>query len=204
MNRIQHPVILEGEHVKLVPLDETHFDTLVTQSNDARIWEFLSIDGTDETSLRTALKSAILKRMNGEEYPFVILDKANGNIIGCTRYMDIFPEHRKLEIGWTWYLPAYWGKWHNLECKLLLLTYAFETLQCVRVQLKTWDKNMRSRTAILKTGAQFEGILRNERIRYDGIVRNTAVFSIVDTEWEAVKAELQLKVNNIYKNQIKS
>jgi len=194
MNWIQHPLVLEGERVKLVPLDDKYFDELIEVSRDKRIWEFLSIDGTDEDSLRTALKSATLKRMNGEEYPFIIIDKVKNAVIGCTRYMEIAPEHKKLEIGWTWYIPAYWATGYNTECKLLLLTYAFETLKCMRVQLKTWDKNLRSRAAILKLGAQFEGILRNNIIRYDGVMRNTCYFSIIDTEWSDVKLMLQKRV----------
>lgn len=191
MNWIQHPLILEGKYVRLVPLSNEHIDELISISTEERIWEFLSKPGYDADVLRTELKSAILKRMNGEEYPFVIIDKLNNKIIGCTRYMDMYPEHRKLEIGWTWYNPAYWGTGYNNECKLLLLTHAFESLNCVRVTLKTWDKNMRSRKAIQKIGAQFEGILRNERIRYDGTIRNTAVFSIIAEEWTGIKESLQ-------------
>ncbi|OSZ79638.1 hypothetical protein CAP35_09805 [Chitinophagaceae bacterium IBVUCB1] len=190
MNWIQHPVILESARVRLVPLAHEHFDELITASSDEQVWEFLSKSGYDADVLRTELQSALLKRMNGEEYPFVIIDKLTNKIIGCTRYMDIYPEHRKLEIGWTWYNPAYWGTGYNNECKLLLLTHAFEVLQCVRVCFKTWDKNQRSRAAILKIGAQYEGTLRNERIRYDGTIRNTLVFSIIDAEWQDVKANL--------------
>lgn len=195
MNWISHPLILEGERVKLVPLEEKYFDELISVSNDKKVWEFLSIDGTDKDSLRAALKSAILKRMTGEEYPFVIIDKAKNTVIGCTRYMEMEQAHKKLEIGWTWYIPAYWATGYNTECKLLLLTYAFETLNCMRVQLKTWDRNMRSRAAILKLGAQFEGILRNNILRYDGVIRNTVYFSIIDTEWPDVKSTLQKRVS---------
>lgn len=190
MNWPQHPVTLEGERVKLLPLANEHFDKLIAVSTDKRIWEFLSKPGYDADVLRTELKSALLKRINGEEYPFVIIDKQTNTIIGCTRYMDMYAEHRKLEIGWTWYNPNYWGTGHNLECKLLLLTHAFEVMNCVRVCLKTWDKNQRSRTAILKIGAQFEGILRNERIRYDGTIRNTVVFSIIKEEWLLTKEKI--------------
>lgn len=190
MNWIQHPLTLEGKYVRLVPLGNEHIDELISMSTEERIWEFLSKPGYDADVLRTELKSAMLKRMNGEEYPFVIIDKLNNKIIGSTRYMDMYPEHRKLEIGWTWYDPAYWGNGYNLECKLLLLTHAFEVQKCVRVSLKTWDKNIRSRKAIQKIGAQFEGILRNERIRYDGTIRNTAVFSIIAEEWTEVKDTL--------------
>ncbi len=196
MKAIAHPLILEGTRVKLVPLDNMYFDELVHNSRDPRIWEFLSIDGSPDEILK-ALKSALLKRMNGEEYTFIIIDREKNKVIGCTRYMEISREFRKLEIGWTWYIPEYWGSGHNTECKYLLLKYAFEELDCIRVQLKTWDKNIRSRTAIQKIGAQFEGILRNERIRYDGMIRSTAMYSIIIEEWPAVKQMLENKINNV-------
>ena len=195
MNWIQHPVILEGERVKLVPLEDKYFDELIAMSASKEIWEFLSQAGYEPDTLRTELRSAILKRMNGEEYPFVIIDKLNNKVIGCTRYMEMFPQFRKLEIGWTWYDKNYWATGYNTECKYLLLTHCFETLKTIRVQLKTWDKNMRSRGAIQKIGGRFEGILRIERIRYTGEIRHTVVFSIIDSEWEAVKHMLEGKLN---------
>jgi len=187
MNWIQHPVILEGERVKLVPLERQHFTELVGVANDKRIWEFTSIDGTDENRIRRHLESAVLKRGTGEQYPFTVIDKVSGNIIGSTMFHNIFPEHRKLEIGWTWYAPAYWRSGYNRECKLLLLTHAFEKLQAVRVQLVTDVTNDRSRQAILGIGASFEGILRNDRIRENGIFRDTAVYSIIGGEWPEIK-----------------
>jgi RimJ/RimL family protein N-acetyltransferase len=102
----------------------------------------------------------------------------------------MFPQHRRLEIGWTWYDPAFWRTGLNRECKLLLLTYAFETLKAIRVQFLTDENNHRSRTAISGIGATMEGIMRNERIRSNGAYRNTVVFSIIDTEWEQAKALL--------------
>jgi N-acetyltransferase len=199
MNWIQHPVVLEGSKVQLVPLEDKHFDALIAMSSVAEIWEHLSIPANDPGQLSSTLKSAVLNRMMGSEYPFVILEKQTGKVIGCTRYMDMSKEHRKLEIGWTWNHPGYWQKGYNTEAKLLLLTYAFETLGCVRVQLKTRDANQRSRNAILKIGATFEGIMRKERIRFDG-PRNTAVFSIIDDEWTVVKNMLQEKVSRNYEN----
>ncbi len=190
MNWIPHPVILEGNKVKLIPLENAHFDDLIAISKDKKIWEFLTVDGSDETTITTELKSALLKRMDGSEYPFTITDKETGKIIGSTRYIDIYPQYRKLEIGWTWNAQAFWGTGYNTECKLLLLTYAFETLNCVRVQLKTSDKNIRSQTAIRKIGAQFEGIIRHERILYNGVKRNSVMFSIIDDEWPEVKKNL--------------
>jgi len=136
------------------------------------------------------LKSAVLKRATGEQYPFTIIDNQKNRIIGSTLFHNIYPEHRKLEIGWTWYDPAYWRTGYNRECKLLLLTYCFETLKTIRVQLQTDENNQRSRTAILGIGATFEGVLRKERIRANGVPRNTVMYSIIDEEWKDVKSGL--------------
>lgn len=189
MHYIEHPAIFEGERVKVLPLEEHHFEALVNIARAAEIWAHLPIDGTDKDILLTELRSAVLKRMTGEQYPFVVTEKATGNIIGTTRFHSIFPEHRKLEIGWTWYDPAYWGAGFNTECKFLMLSYCFEKLNAVRVQFQTRETNFRSREALQKIGAKFEGLLRKERIRYDG-PRNTAIFSIIDDEWQEVKAML--------------
>ncbi len=191
MNWISRPVILESKRVRLEPLAEKHFDELIIVSTPAEIWTHLSIEGYKADELRMGLKSALLKKISGEEYPFVIIDKTDNAIIGCTRYMDMMPEHRKLEIGWTWYTPAYWGTGYNIECKLLLLAYAFEELNTVRVQLKTSGKNLRSQAAIQKIGAKYEGTLRNARISASGEIRDTAMFSIIDSEWPEVKQMLQ-------------
>ena len=193
MNWIQHPVILQGDKVKLVPLDNAQFPELLEIGKDERIWEHISINGADTERLTQHLKSAVLKRATGEQYPFTVIDIKTNKIIGSTLFHNIFPEHRKLEIGWTWYDPAYWRTGYNRECKLLLLTYCFETLKTVRVQLQTDENNQRSRTAILGIGATFEGILRKERIRANGAFRNTVMYSIIDIEWPDVKAGLNRK-----------
>jgi RimJ/RimL family protein N-acetyltransferase len=198
MNWITRPVILEGARVRLEPLAERHFDELIKQSSPAEIWTHLSINGDDPETLRTTLKSALLKKISGEEYPFIIIDKLTGGIIGCTRYMEMMQEHRKLEIGWTWYIPSYWATGYNTECKLLLLTYAFETLNAVRVQLKTSGKNLRSQAAIKKIGAIYEGTLRKARIGNNGEVRDTAMFSIIDEEWSGVKQMLAEKIQTTH------
>ncbi|MCD6013248.1 MAG: N-acetyltransferase [Flavipsychrobacter sp.] len=195
MNWIPHPTILEGQKVKLVPLDSAHYDELVQIGKQEKIWELMSINGADSAYLLQHLKSAILKRGTGEQYPFTVIDKATNKLIGSTLCHNIFPEHRKLEIGWTWYDPAYWRTGHNRECKLLLLTHCFETLKAVRVQLQTDENNHRSRTAILGIGAAFEGILRKERIRANGTFRNTAMYSILDDEWPAIKMTLHASLN---------
>jgi RimJ/RimL family protein N-acetyltransferase len=191
MNWIQHPLILEGEKVKLVPLESAHFDELLAVGRQGNIWEFMSINGADSDRLLLHLKSAVLKRGTGEQYPFAVIDKNEKKIIGSTLFHNIYPEHRKLEIGWTWYDPAYWRTGLNRECKLLLLAHCFEVLQTVRVQLQTDENNLRSRTAILGIGATFEGIIRKERIRANGVFRNTAMYSILDDEWPAVRSTLE-------------
>ena len=195
MNWIQHPVLLEGSRVKLVPLDNAHFSELLVIAKDKKIWEHISINGADEDVMQQHLRSALLKRATGEQYAFTVIDKVQNKIIGSTLFHNIFGEHRKLEIGWTWYDPAYWRTGYNRECKLLLLTYAFETLKAVRVQLQTDATNLRSRTAILGIGATFEGLLRKERIRSNGVFRTTAMYSIIDDEWPQVKEMLAGNVN---------
>lgn len=178
----------------MVPLERAHFTELVSVAADSRIWEFTSIDGSDENRIRRHLESAVLKRGTGEQYPFTVIDKLSGRIIGSTMFHNIFPEHRKLEIGWTWYAPEFWRTGYNRECKLLLLTYCFEVLHAIRVQLVTDETNLRSREAIAGIGASFEGILRNDRIRENGKFRNTAVYSIISDEWPGVKSSFKLKM----------
>lgn len=192
---IQHPVTLRGKLVRLEPLAENHFNDLLAIANDSRIWENLPINGADSTKLQTELRTALLHRSSGTQYPFVIIDVETNAPIGSTRFLEIFREHKKLEIGWTWYNPAVWGKGHNLECKLLLLSYCFETLGLNRVQLKTRDSNKRSQAAIQKIGGKYEGLLRRDRILPSGEVKDTLIYSIVKEEWPEAKLALEARVN---------
>ena len=130
------------------------------------------------------------ERKKGNQFPFVIFHKHNKKLIGSTRFLDIQPKHKKLEIGSTWLHLDYWATEVNLECKLLLLTYCFENLQTIRVQLKTDENNIRSRKAIEKIGGQFEGILRNDMIRANNTIRNSAYYSILINEWNEKKLKL--------------
>ena len=191
MSWLQTPIILQGNRVRLEPLSSNHFDALVEIGKVKDIWTHLSIDGSDSDLLQQELKSALLKRATGEEYPFTIIDRLENRIIGSTRFMNISPQHRKLEIGWTWYDPEYWATGYNTECKYLLLQHCFETLKAIRVQLLTSEQNLRSRAAIQKIGGKFEGILRKERLRLNGSVRNSAIFSIIDDEWDEAKMMLE-------------
>lgn len=187
MTWIQHPVSLLGKTVSLLPLDESYFETLISLSKDQRIWQHYAIDGSNRQKLKSSLEMALSERENGKQYPFVITLKKENQTVGSTRFLDIQPIHKKIEIGWTWLYPDYWGTSINLECKLLLLTYCFEELEAKRMQLKTDENNIRSRKAIEKIGGVFEGILRNDMIRDNGTNRNSAYYSIIDSEWEKIK-----------------
>lgn len=187
---INLPIQLDGEKLKLLPLNEEYFDELIAVSKHPLIWTYMPVNGTQPALLRNALNEALQKRDKGEQYPFVVVNKATGKLIGSTRFLQINPEHRNLEIGYTWYLPDYWGKGYNEECKWLLLKYCFEVLNTVRVQLIAWDKNLRSRQAIERIGATFEGIQRNVIIR-NGEKRSIAYYSILDEDWKMVEPKLK-------------
>ena len=186
---IAHPLILQGNMVSCIPMEEAHYDALLATSQDKDMWQYMAENGSDPEILRGIIHKAIQNRETGTEYPFVIIDKPGQRIIGSTRFLRIEPEHRKLEIGFTWLSPAYWGKGHNYDCKLAMLQYCFEVLKTTRVQIVARDNNMRSRRAIEKLGAQYEGILRNNVVR-GGTPRNNAFYSIIDSEWEDVKIGL--------------
>lgn len=188
---LAHPIKLSGLLVRLEPLNEAHFDGLVGIAAAPQIWTYLPFDGRHAENLRRELRTAILNRNAGTHYPFTVIAQDSNRIIGSTRFFEIFEEHKKLEIGWTWYHPSAWGKGYNVECKLLLLSYAFETLGANRVQLKTRDTNKRSQAAIQKTGAVYEGCLRSDRLMPDGHVRDTMVYSVIRPEWPATKVKLQ-------------
>jgi RimJ/RimL family protein N-acetyltransferase len=181
---------LTGEIVELRPLDETHFADLVSLSKDKRIWEFIPIDMSTTEKVLRRLQEALDEKEKGTQFPFVILSKAENRIIGSTRLMDIQPQHKKLEIGWTWLHSDYWGTKLNSECKYLLLKFCFDELSAVRVQLKTDENNLRSQKAILKTGARYEGTLRNDMTRDDGTLRNSCYYSIINSEWPDVRSKL--------------
>ena len=195
MNKwVIYPTTLLGEYVDLVPLEKEHFEELETLAKDKRIWAFYAYDGSNPQVFSNIFNSALDERDAGSQLPFTIYYKPENKIIGSTRYLDIQPKHKKLEIGSTWLHPDYWATAVNLECKLLLLTHCFENLKALRVQLKTDENNIRSRKAIEKIGGQFEGILRKDILRDNNTHRNSAYYSIIDTEW----AEKKLNLIDLY------
>jgi RimJ/RimL family protein N-acetyltransferase len=182
--------VLEGERVRLEPLDERHVPGLLAVGTDPATWTWLFERLDDEAVLRAWLADALRARDAGTELPFATLDARTGRVVGSTRYMAIVPAHRRLEIGWTWLAPAAWGTGINVEAKLLLLTRAFEALGAMRVELKTDARNERSRAAILALGAQFEGVFRKHMRMVDGRIRDSAWYAITDDDWPMVRARL--------------
>ncbi|RAV98944.1 GNAT family N-acetyltransferase [Pseudochryseolinea flava] len=195
-NWINHPLTLQGHLVELRSFDESHLEALTSLASDKRIWEFYAYDPSSPERYRSVFNSALSDREKGIQFPFSIFDRDTQKIIGSTRFMDIQPNHKKLEIGTTWLHPEFWGTPVNTECKLLLLTYCFENLATLRVQLKTDENNIRSRKAIEKIGARFEGILRNDMLRENGTHRHSAYYSIINDEWLNVKAMLSASLAN--------
>lgn len=188
---INIPPTLNGEYVQLMPLTTVHFEELMTLAGEKKIWEFYAFDGSDKIRFRQLLEQALVEKEKGTQIPFTIFHKKESKIIGSTRFLDIQVIHKKLEIGFTWLHPDYWATEVNLECKLLLLAFCFEVAGTYRVQFKTDENNLRSRKAILKIGAQFEGILRNDMVRDNGTKRNSAYYSIIEKEWPGVKTKLR-------------
>jgi RimJ/RimL family protein N-acetyltransferase len=187
-------VILEGGLVRLEPLSLDHLDGLASVGLDRAIWTWMYAPITTLDEMRSWLEAALSNARSGIEVPFATIERASGQAIGSTRFMSVAMEHRRVEIGWTWIAPAWQGSGANTEAKLLLLEHAFERLGCRRVEFKTDSLNERSRAALLGIGATFEGILRNHMIMADGRQRHSAYYSVLDSEWPAVRERLAAEV----------
>lgn len=189
---------LQGQYVYLEQLKPEHIPSLRALAKDERIWEFtktLLINDTYDRQFEAYINAALDERSTGGQYSFVIRDCADGSIMGMTRYYKIEPAHKRLAIGYTWYVPAYWGKVHNKECKFLLLQYAFEHLGFQRVEFEVAHQNIRSQKAVEKIGGVREALLRKHGLHADGTVRHTYVFSIINDEWEEKKSRLLPFIN---------
>jgi RimJ/RimL family protein N-acetyltransferase len=184
------PVTLEGSRVRLEPLHERHLDDLRLVAYDDAIWRWITALPMDERGLRAWFEQTRGNADAGTEVPLATVDQESGRAIGSTRFMSIAPEHRRLEIGWTWVGTAYQRTGANREAKFLQLTHAFETLDAERVEFKTHARNERSRGALLGIGATFEGVLRHHTIMPDGSNRDSAFYSVLAGEWPGVKVRL--------------
>ena len=186
------PVTLVGRYARLEPLAEEHVPGLAAIGMDDSIWQYMPYGFMkSEDDIRGWVREMLERASEGADVPFVAIDLASGSVAGATRYMEIRSAHRGLEIGGTWYGAAYRRTRINTECKYLLLEHAFEKLGCIRVQLKTDSRNERSQRAIERLGAAREGVLRNHMILPDGRVRHSVYYSILDSEWPAIKLRLQ-------------
>jgi len=186
------PVTLEGRHVRLEPLTLAHVPGLAAVGCDERIWKLMLYgDIRTEADMRAWVENLLHRQQQGTDLPFSVIFRETGKVVGATRYMDIRPVHRGLEIGGTWYAMDYQRTAVNTETKYLLLEYAFETLGCIRVQFKADIRNERSWRAIERIGGVREGILRNQYILQDGMFRDSVYYSILDREWPGVKERLE-------------
>jgi RimJ/RimL family protein N-acetyltransferase/ribosomal protein S18 acetylase RimI-like enzyme len=188
------PVTLEGRHVRLEPLSEDHHDALSEVGLDAELWRWIPTRVTSPEEMSGYIRSALKDQGAGTALPFATIDVGTGRAIGSTRYMNIDMANRRVEIGATWIARPRQRSAVNTEAKFLMLRHAFETLNCVRVELKTDALNLKSRNAILRLGAREEGIFRRHVLTWSGRYRDTVYFSILDSEWPAVKANLESKL----------
>lgn len=185
--------LLNGTFVKLEALQESHIETLRGLARDSRLWEYtktLLINDSYDEQFDRYIANAFNPDFGGLQISFLIRDAATHEVMGMTRYYKLDPAHKRVSIGYTWYTPAYWGRMHNKECKLLLLQYAFETLGFQRVEFEVAHQNLRSQRAVAKIGGVKEGVLRKHGLMADGTVRDTVVFSIIDDEWPQKKEAL--------------
>jgi len=185
------PVILQGKHVRLEPLTEAHVPGLAEIGIGQSFWDFMLYGNiTTEGDMHNWVLDILSRAEKGTDLPFAVIHLASGRVAGATRYLNIMPKDRGLEIGGTWYGQEFQRTPVNTECKYLLLQHAFETLGCIRVQLKTDSRNERSQKAIERIGAVKEGVLRNHMILPDGRYRHSVFYSILDIEWPEVKQRL--------------
>lgn len=187
------PVTLSGRHVRLEPLAMIHHDALVEAASDGALWKLWYTSVPAPQAMRAWIDTALAMRSQ-HALPFVIRDAGDGSVVGSTRYFNVDPNNRRLEIGHTWHAKRAQRTGINTEAKLLLLGHAFEALQCIAVEFRTHWMNQPSRAAIARLGAKQDGVLRQHQRMADGSLRDTVVFSIIDAEWPTVKRHLQHKL----------
>ena len=186
------PVVLEGRHVRLEPMTEAHVSALAEIGAGQDFWDFMVYGKMEnEADMRGWVRDILSRAQKGTDLPFVAIHLTSGRVAGATRYLNIMPNDQGLEVGGTWYGLGFQRTAVNTECKYLLLTHAFETLGCIRVQIKTDSLNVRSQKAIERIGAVKEGVLRNHMVLPGGRIRDSVYYSILDSEWGGVKKRLE-------------
>ncbi len=185
---------LAGAHVVLEPLAPEHEEELAAAAAFSEVWEWVGYPGHEREAFSSWFAAALASAEEGVEAPFATTDARSGTVIGSTRFLTLRPENLGLEIGWTWLTPGAWQTGANVEAKLLMMEHAFERLGCARVELKTDAHNVRSRRAMEALPARFEGIHRKHRLLPDGSWRDSAWYSVIDSEWPGVRANLERRL----------
>lgn len=185
------PIALGGKYVELEPLSMKHHQQLCEVGLDPEFWKITMTLLRTPEEMKQYIETAVKEQEQGLSLPFAIIDKKSGKAVGSTRYGNIDVANKRVEIGWTWVARPWQRTAINTEAKCLLLTHAFETLGCIRVEFKTDSINSQSRNALLRIGAKEEGILRNHMIAPGGRIRHSVYYSIIDSEWPQVKKMLQ-------------
>lgn len=187
---------LNGNLVTLAPLKRDHTDALLAAASDGELWNLWYTSIPNDKTISTYLDQAFKDQAEARALLFVVIENATQKIIGTTRYCNADSLNKRVEIGYTWYAKSFQRTGINTECKYLLLTQAFETLNCIAVEFRTHWHNQASRAAIARLGAKQDGILRNHQKSPEGIYRDTVVFSIIDQEWPCVKKNLEYRMRN--------
>lgn len=190
------PITLKGEYVRLEPLRREHWQPLCEVGLDEEIWRWSPRQIKNKEDMRRYVEAALDEFERKVSLPFVTIEKLSAKIVGSTRFGNIDAKNRKTEIGWTWLNPRWQRTFVNTEAKLLMLAHAFETWNCIRVELKTDALNQKSRNAILRLGAKQEGVLRQHTITDSGRFRDTVYFSVIGSEWRNVKTDLKSKLES--------
>jgi len=188
------PVTLKGEHATLEPLAVEHVDALNHAAADGELWRLWYTGVATPDKMGAYVATALDMRTRLDAMPFVVRDNRSGEIVGCTRYFNVDAANRRLEIGHTWYALRIQRSAINTDCKLLLLAHAFEKLKCIAVEFRTHWFNHASRAAIARLGAKQDAVLRNHQVSPDGSYRDTVVFSIIESEWPAVRQHLRFQL----------
>jgi RimJ/RimL family protein N-acetyltransferase len=185
-------VVLVGDHVRLEPLGPQHARDLAEElGTDDDVWRWLVDPPGDEAGMAVFVAGAMAERAAGDRFPFAVVELSSGRAVGSSSYLDIVPEHRRIEIGWTFYARRVWRSAVNTESKLLLLGHAFDDLGYERVALKTHHENQRSQAAIARLGATREGVLRHHMVDRYGGWRDSVYYSILSAEWPQVRDGLR-------------
>ncbi|MBZ0267090.1 GNAT family N-acetyltransferase [bacterium] len=185
-----HPLTLEGPLVRLEPLSAGHVDALCRVGLDERIWEWNPFGVRTPEEMAAYVDEALALRGHGAAFPFATIERATGTVVGCTRFGAIDERNRRVEIGWTWLGPQWWRSGINTDAKRRMLAHAFEVWKCRRVEFKTDALNERSRAAIARLGAKFEGTLRHHMVTRTERMRDSVYYSILADEWTSVRSYL--------------